>query len=114
MDELRWILLIVGLLILAGIYFFADPSQRPGGNSWLGRPTGDDDLDTDNNGDDATDPGSDSRNLDIPDEYHVMCVVAIGYQGPIDLLEGRSREYDESPRTRKEMDEIIFRDKFSG
>lgn len=52
--------------------------------------------------------------LDIPDEYHVLCVVAIGYQGPIDLLEGRSREYDESPRTRKEVGEIIFRDTFEG
>lgn len=68
MDELRWILLIVGLLILAGIYFFADPSQRPGGNSWLGRPAADDDLDADYD-DDATDPGPGSRDLDMPDEY---------------------------------------------
>ena len=35
MDELRWILLVVGLLILAAIYFFADPSQRPVGKSRL-------------------------------------------------------------------------------
>jgi len=33
MDELRWILLVVGLLILAGIYFFADPSKRTTGQA---------------------------------------------------------------------------------
>ena len=51
--------------------------------------------------------------LDIPEEYHVLCVVALGYQGSIDQLEGRSREYDESPRVRKEVAEIIFCDKFT-
>lgn len=52
--------------------------------------------------------------LDIPEEYHVMCVVAVGYRGPIDMLDERTRKSDESERTRKEVGEIIFRDKFGG
>ena len=50
--------------------------------------------------------------LGIPDEYHVICIVALGYRGPIDLLEGRPREYDESPRTRKPLNEVIAMDRF--
>lgn len=50
--------------------------------------------------------------FDIPAEYHVMCVVAMGYQGPIEALEGRWREYDESPRVRKGIDEIVTFEKF--
>jgi cell division protein ZipA len=57
MDELRWILLVVGLLILAGIYFFADPSQRHGGDSGLGKNEEGDDH--------HRDGGVDS---DLPDE----------------------------------------------
>jgi cell division protein ZipA len=67
MDELRWILLIVGLLILAGIYFFADPSQRSGGNSWLRRDDIGDGHDED--ADELSDSGSNPHNLDAPDEY---------------------------------------------
>ncbi len=51
--------------------------------------------------------------LDIPDEYHLLCVVSLGYEGPIDLLDERTRAKDESPRVRKEISEIISMDKFS-
>ena len=50
--------------------------------------------------------------LDIPADYHVICVVSLGYQGPIDLLEGRPREYDEAPRVRKDLSEIVCWDRF--
>ena len=50
--------------------------------------------------------------FDIPDEYHIMCVVAMGYQGPLEALTDRWREYDESPRKRKEMSEIVTFEKF--
>lgn len=51
--------------------------------------------------------------LNIPDEYHVLCVVSLGYEGPIDLLDERTRKKDESPRVRKEVGEIIAMDKFT-
>lgn len=50
--------------------------------------------------------------LSIPPEYHVMCIVAIGYQGPIELLDERTRAKDESPRTRKPMSNIVSYDRF--
>ena len=50
--------------------------------------------------------------LDIPDEYHVLCVASLGYEGPIDLLDERTRAKDESPRVRKELSEIIAMDRF--
>ncbi|MEW6412064.1 MAG: nitroreductase family protein [Candidatus Zixiibacteriota bacterium] len=50
--------------------------------------------------------------LGVPDEYHVITVIALGYEGPIDLLDERTRKKDESPRTRKELSEIIAMDRF--
>jgi len=51
--------------------------------------------------------------LEIPAEYSVLCVVSLGYEGPIEALDDRTRAKDESPRVRKEISEIIARDKFS-
>lgn len=51
--------------------------------------------------------------LGIPDEYHVMCIISLGYQGPIELLDERTRKKDESPRVRKPLSEIIARDRFA-
>ena len=62
MDELRWILLVVGLLILAGIYFFADPSQRAGGDSVLRQDEEENDLKG------AADNDSKALDTDVPDE----------------------------------------------
>jgi nitroreductase len=50
--------------------------------------------------------------LDIPSEYHVMCLISLGYQGPPDLLESKPRAQDEAPRIRKELKDIISRDRF--
>jgi len=50
--------------------------------------------------------------LEIPDEYHVMCVISLGFQGPTDLLDERTRKKDEAPRTRKNMNEIVSFDRF--
>jgi glutaredoxin-dependent peroxiredoxin len=50
--------------------------------------------------------------LDIPSEFHVMCLISLGYQGPADLLDSKPRAQDEAPRVRKELKEIITRDRF--
>ena len=51
--------------------------------------------------------------LDIPSEFHVICIIALGYPGSIELLSERDRPKDEAPRTRKPMAEILCRDRFS-
>jgi len=50
--------------------------------------------------------------LSIPDEFHVMCVISLGYEGPVVNLDERTRKKDEAPRARKEISEIISTDKF--
>ncbi|UCG60438.1 MAG: nitroreductase family protein [Candidatus Zixiibacteriota bacterium] len=50
--------------------------------------------------------------LDIPDEYHVLCVISLGYEGSVDQLDERTRKKDEAPRTRKDIVEIISFDNF--
>ena len=51
--------------------------------------------------------------LEIPDEYHVLCVVSLGYEGAIDALDEQTRKKDEAPRSRKAISEIIALDTFS-
>lgn len=58
------------------------------------------------------DAGGVKEALDIPDEYHVLCVISLGYEGPIDSLDERTRKKDEAPRTRKATGEIIAMDRF--
>jgi len=50
--------------------------------------------------------------LNIPEEYHVMCMIALGYRGGIELLDEATRKKDESPRTRHELDKIVAFDRF--
>ena len=50
--------------------------------------------------------------LAIPTEYHVMCVVALGYEGFPEQLDYDTRDKDRAPRTRKEVDDIISIDRF--
>ena len=50
--------------------------------------------------------------LNIPEEYHVMCMISLGYQGGMELLDEKTRKKDEASRTRKEMNEIIAFDRF--
>lgn len=50
--------------------------------------------------------------LDIPEEYHVMCMISLGYQGGMELLDDEARKKDEAPRTRKELNEIVAFDRF--
>jgi nitroreductase len=52
------------------------------------------------------------QQLEIPDEYHVMCVISLGYPGPLDLLDERTRKKDEAPRTRKPIEQILSFDRF--
>ena len=51
--------------------------------------------------------------LSIPDEYHLICVVSLGYEGTLEMLDERTRAKDEAERTRKPVNEIICFDKFS-
>jgi len=50
--------------------------------------------------------------LAIPDEYHVVCVISLGYEGSAVNLDERTRKKDEAPRTRKDIPDIICMDKF--
>ncbi len=50
--------------------------------------------------------------LGIPEDYSVLCVVSLGYEGPGDMLDDESRAKDQSPRTRKEVSEIVSMDRF--
>lgn len=45
--------------------------------------------------------------LEIPDDVEVLCVVSLGYKGPIETLDEHTRKKDESPRTRKPLEEVI-------
>lgn len=50
--------------------------------------------------------------LDIPDDYHVITVIAMGYEGSTDQFDERTRAKDEAQRTRKPIAETISRDRF--
>jgi nitroreductase len=50
--------------------------------------------------------------LDIPEDYHVMCMISLGYEGGVELLDDQTRKKDEAPRKRKDMNEIVAFDKF--
>ncbi len=43
----------------------------------------------------------------IPDEYRIVTVVFIGYEGDPSLLDERSQEKENAPRKRKELSEIV-------
>lgn len=45
--------------------------------------------------------------LNVPEEYSVICLVSLGYQGDISDLDERMRAKDERPRSRKEISEIF-------
>lgn len=50
--------------------------------------------------------------LGIPDEEQPIVVMAIGYEGDLADLDERSREKELIPRTRKELCEFAFRDRW--
>lgn len=43
----------------------------------------------------------------MPDEYRIVTVVFIGYEGNPEMLDERSREKEKAPRTRRELSEIV-------
>ncbi|MFW9767261.1 MAG: nitroreductase family protein [Candidatus Thorarchaeota archaeon] len=43
----------------------------------------------------------------IPDEYRIVTVVFIGYEGDSEMLDERTREKENRPRTRRELSEIV-------
>jgi nitroreductase len=45
--------------------------------------------------------------LGIPEEYRIVTVVFIGYEGNPDELDERTRERERAPRTRKKISEIV-------
>jgi cell division protein ZipA len=106
MDELRWILLIVGLLILAGIYFFADPSQRPGGTFWVRSNDDDgDDVDQETESTDA-DTALDSE---VPDEHMERELERLGELISEERQAGLASTEDESsgPALSSEPEKIV-------
>ena len=50
--------------------------------------------------------------LGIPEEYHVVCVIALGYEGSPESLDETTRRKDEATRTRKPLNEVICIDRF--
>ncbi len=46
--------------------------------------------------------------LNIPEDYHVICVISLGYPGRSEDLDEVTRAKDEKPRTRKEVTENFF------
>lgn len=50
--------------------------------------------------------------LSIPEEYHLFCVIALGYQGSPEQLDERTRKKDEAIRTRKPVEAIIALNRF--
>ncbi len=50
--------------------------------------------------------------LAIPTDYHIFCLIALGYEGPIEQLDERTQAKDRRPRTRKTVKEIVSFDCF--
>jgi hypothetical protein len=50
--------------------------------------------------------------LDIPDDEQPIVVMSIGYEGAIADLDERSREKEMVPRTRKNLRDFAFRDRW--
>jgi nitroreductase len=50
--------------------------------------------------------------LGIPDDHHIICLISLGYQGRIEDLDERTRAKDEAPRTRKDVSEMFFFDRW--
>ncbi len=48
--------------------------------------------------------------FNISDEYEIVVMIAIGYQGSNEVLPQRYKEIAHSPRVRKELSEIAFRE----
>jgi nitroreductase len=52
------------------------------------------------------------QRLALPEEFHIICLVSLGYEGTLDMLDEATRKKSENPRTRKEMAQIVSYDKF--
>jgi len=51
--------------------------------------------------------------LQIPEDYHLVCILSLGYSGESAELSKQWREYDQSPRNRKSLSEIASFERFS-
>jgi len=49
------------------------------------------------------------ENLGIPDDYRVIVLVIIGYEGNVEYLDEYAREKEMQPRVRKDINEIVHR-----
>jgi hypothetical protein len=58
------------------------------------------------------DPEKAMGELEIPDEYEALTMVAIGYPAPADRLTGVLYEKETAPRSRKDLSEIVFHGRF--
>jgi len=48
------------------------------------------------------------KSFDIPDEYHPMVMIAVGFQGRIDDLSEDVQSKESTPRTRREIEAFAF------
>lgn len=52
------------------------------------------------------------NNFNIPEEFYIVTVIAIGYLGKPEMLDDDLREREMAERSRKEISEIIFSEQF--
>ncbi|MFW9909688.1 MAG: nitroreductase family protein [Candidatus Thorarchaeota archaeon] len=50
--------------------------------------------------------------LEIPEEYRIVTVIFIGYEGRFEDLDERTQEKEKRPRTRKALEEILHMNKW--
>jgi nitroreductase len=48
----------------------------------------------------------------IPNEYRIVTVIFIGYEGDIELLDDRNKEKEKKPTTRRPLSEIVHWDRW--
>lgn len=53
------------------------------------------------------------KTLQLPEDFHVICMISLGYEGTLNILDEHTRKKDEAPRVRKPMTDIVSYDKFS-
>ncbi len=52
--------------------------------------------------------------LGIPDDVRVITLIALGYPGNVEELDEATREKEQTPRTRKALEEIVFPNGWKG
>jgi nitroreductase len=49
-----------------------------------------------------------AKNMNLPDGFEAMTMIAVGYKGDISILPENFQEMEKQPRERKPLDDIVF------